>query len=281
MKEGKNKGESRAVGRQEIGDSLTLKPPRHERNEMTYSAAVPLSYHRWDCRYKLRNEWPVPSNQQCLCYIPGHTLLYSGSVDGQVNAALASFIPLRSLDPEGVETLTLERVSHPHSPCVCKMQQVLAWNVAERELRSSYTAHTDMVMDLCPLNELDLLASASLDGTICIWDIYLHRQRQRLDGGGHSANNKGIVSLAFCDDCRLLASGGYDHDVLIYSPFVETLITRLQGHHAPITNVTALKGKPELISGNGRKEGTGGNETVRVSVPTIYTNTRSHVCTHR
>lgn len=46
---------------------------------------------------------------------------------------------------------------------------------------------------------------------------------------GHS---KGVNSLTYNSKHRFLISSGFDHDVYIWSPFVNTMLYKLKGHHA-------------------------------------------------
>lgn len=98
-------------------------------------------------------------------------------------------------------------------------------------------------MQVLSIDHLGVLASASLDTKISIWDTYLSRERLKLTG-----HNKGVFSLSYNSDYRLLVSGGFDHDVFVWSPFVNTLLCKLPGHTAPLVSVCCVEDSPKLIS---------------------------------
>jgi WD40 repeat protein len=58
--------------------------------------------------------------------------------------------------------------------------QISGWSVPERELKTSFPGHSDTVLDLLSLSDLDCLASGSSDTSVCIWDLHVGRLRQKL-----------------------------------------------------------------------------------------------------
>lgn len=122
-------------------------------------------------RWQVRHKWPTPSTQMSLAYVPSKRLLYSGATTGVIYA----------WDMEGTEDM---------------------------EQRACLRGHSDIVFDLLSVDHLDLVASASLDTTVCLWDAYLGTQRQRLVG-----HKKGVFSLAYSTQFRLLFSAGFEHEV--------------------------------------------------------------------
>jgi len=110
----------------------------------------------------------------------------------------------------------------------------------------SLKGHTDVVVNLLFIDELDLLASGSMDGSIIVWDIYMSKIRQR--HVGHSG--KGVACLAFYAPERFLISGGYDHEVLVWSLFVNNLVHKLSGHGCTVSALVCNIQRAELISGD-------------------------------
>jgi len=154
-------------------------------------------------QYTVRNCWPTPHVQMCMCWVDTHEQLYSGSTAGMLHA----------------------------------------WSVDDREEKSCWYAHNDIVMELLSMPSLDNIASASLDTTICIWDTYTAARRQELRG-----HTKGVFSLAYNQDYRMLISAGFDHDAFIWSPFVPTLLFKLKGHSGSLVGVESVPGTPEVIT---------------------------------
>jgi WD40 repeat protein len=105
--------------------------------------------------------------------------------------------------------------------------------------------HSDVVMDLESIPTMDVLASASLDTNICLWDMVTGNKRKTLKGG----HTKGVCSLAYSSEYRFLASAGFDHEAVVWNPYVENLICRLKGHHCSLIGVEMNRsGGPEIIT---------------------------------
>jgi WD40 repeat protein len=100
-----------------------------------------------------------------------------------------------------------------------------SWNHFKRIEISFMKAHDDIINDLLLLEPFDCLASASSDGLIHMWDEYTFCKRQSFYG-----HSKGILSLAYSHSCKTLISAGYDHEALIWNPFVPELLNKLIGH---------------------------------------------------
>jgi WD40 repeat protein len=79
--------------------------------------------------------------------------------------------------------------------------------------------HVDAITVLLPLPKLQFLASAGLDSKIILWDtIKLTKKREYF--GFH---RKGIVTLQFNENLIILISGGIDHNIFIWNPYIGKL----------------------------------------------------------
>ena len=156
-------------------------------------------------RFVSQASWQAATVQMCLAWMPSNELLYSGGNDGMI----------------------------------------YAWDVKEKNphIVATMNGHTDIIMCLLALPDVDNLVSASLDTTICLWDTYTHHKTMRLTG-----HKKGVFSLSYHPNFRLLISSGFDHDAFVWSPFVKTLVYKLKGHHASLIGVECVKGKDEIIT---------------------------------
>jgi WD40 repeat protein len=76
-----------------------------------------------------------------------------------------------------------------------------------------------------------LLASASVDGTIKLWDNRTWKQQEVLRG-----SSGGVQSLAFSPEGRLLAWGGRDATVKIWDARTKQIL-RLRGHTSWVVDV--------------------------------------------
>jgi len=156
-------------------------------------------------RYQQLTMWATPGVQMALRYMPINKLMYSGATNGDV----------------------------------------YSWKIEERKMTSTLSGHSDIVMSLCELNKLNYLASASLDKTISIWDVFTNERLLHFQG-----HRKGVLDLAYTSDYRLLFSCGFEHDALVWSPFVQNCVAKLKGHHHALIGVQTIQDTPELITGD-------------------------------
>jgi WD40 repeat protein len=154
-------------------------------------------------RYTVQSTWATPGVQMALAYASESRLLYTGATNSNI----------------------------------------YSWNVGERNLVSTLTGHTDIVMSLIVLQKLNNLASASLDKTISVWDSHTNEQILRLHG-----HKKGVFDLTYNPNFRLLFSCGFEHDACVWSPFVNSMVYRLKGHHASLVGCQSVENSPEVLT---------------------------------
>jgi len=92
------------------------------------------------------------------------------------------------------------------------------------------------------------LASASQDGTVCLWttDIKKPRQVAVLDG-----SKDGVLSVAFAVDGKVLGAGGNDRAVHLWEYNGDQFLhQRLEGHQGPVQLVLFPVDGRTLLSGD-------------------------------
>ena len=108
------------------------------------------------------------------------------------------------------------------------------------------TGHSDSVSGIAYDSDGSLLASASDDGTIRLWDPANGREVRAL-----KAHQGAVTAVAFGADGSLLASGGDDGTVRLWNPTTgEPTHPRLTGDGKPVLGV-AVSGSGHLVAGAG------------------------------
>ena len=77
-----------------------------------------------------------------------------------------------------------------------------------------------------------LLASASFDSTIILWDVATQQSLGRL--GGHTTK---VYSMAFSPDGQLLASGYEDGAIILWDVRLQRSLARLHEHSGEVRSV--------------------------------------------
>lgn len=104
-------------------------------------------------------------------------------------------------------------------------------------------AHTDWINSITILDHLGLIATGSSDKIIKLWD--LNAQMLRSEHRGHT---KGIFSMTYSPEYRLMFSAGEENDVYVWNPFIGNIVKKLQGHDRYVTGVCAIPGTPHLVT---------------------------------
>lgn len=100
-----------------------------------------------------------------------------------------------------------------------------------------YHKKESQIMDLLPIPELGLLASAGFDGKICLWRMDTLQPKPPLIG-----HSKAVYSLDWYKGQNLILSAGLDHDVFVWNPLVNRKIFLLKGHNHSLVGVKWMPG---------------------------------------
>jgi WD40 repeat protein len=104
--------------------------------------------------------------------------------------------------------------------------------------------HKRAINDLLMIQDINLLASASSDASILMWDCAAMRPKKTLRG-----HKKGVFSLAYSMDYHCLLTAGVDQEALVWNPYVEKEpIFRLKGHTRGLCGIAVMPGTPQIIS---------------------------------
>jgi hypothetical protein len=112
----------------------------------------------WDAKhYKLRQRIPTSTVQMVVHWCEHYERLWSGGVDGSIT----------SWDTDELKAKVHVPASNPNSSIA---------------MRDALLGHSDTVTQLHSIAQQDVLASASLDTTIKLWDLHSGRLRKTLRG---------------------------------------------------------------------------------------------------
>src|SRR5204862_206373 len=113
--------------------------------------------------------------------------------------------------------------------------EVRLWREAGQTLHLVWPAHTDIVTSLAFSPDESLLASASWDGSVKLWELGEAgslRLRQTLVG-----HTQQVQPVAWSPDGSTLASGSHDHTIRLWEARQGSARVVLQGHRAAVNGL--------------------------------------------
>ncbi|MCE2402466.1 hypothetical protein J4G08_16480 [Candidatus Poribacteria bacterium] len=143
------------------------------------------------------------------------------------------------------------------NPAIEGIVEIFSWPEAKslRVLKK----HRDSVTAVA-WRDVSVLASASLDRRIILWDLHTGTPIQDLQG-----HSKGVSSLCFLNDKDMLVSTGIDQSVRVWDLTSGELIRSMNNHTLPVHDLALRPGEarlPVIVSA-------GDDRTVRFWQPTI------------
>eukprot|EP00667_Euglena_gracilis_P000553 EG_transcript_554 len=121
----------------------------------------------------------------------------------------------------------------------------LTTNIVDISCVRKINVHRELISELVWCDQIGVVSS-SWDCKICITDIEHGNVVRTL--GEHDGHTKSILSMDWSDDLKIIASAGCERDVYIWNPYIVHPVTKLQGHHAPVTSVAFNSEDMQLIT---------------------------------
>jgi WD40 repeat protein len=118
--------------------------------------------------------------------------------------------------------------------------------VSHPQLAAFLPGHIAMVHSVAFSRDGKLLASASEDRTVILWNVASRKPIARLEG-----HNKGVRCVVFSPDGKRLASAGEDKSVILWDVKSHKPIDKMDGHKAPISGIAFSPDGKRLASASG------------------------------
>lgn len=129
---------------------------------------------------------------------------------------------------------------------------IISYNLSHnQQSHTKLTGHTDYVLGMQVVPELNALFSCSMDKTIKLYDIFYWKVKSTKIG-----HTKGVHSIAYTSS-KLLFSASTERDIYVWNTFYEKPIQKLSGpHYDPIVSLRQPPKTPNLLYSTDKKGAT-------------------------
>ena len=235
----------------------------------------------------------IADSPQCsMVWEPQQKCLFTGQKDGKIlkweltnpNPLLEDTLNIKTVT-EKINKINLGKRDNANREETKRLLQQLK----EKSSRFKDNVNNPFLMDdknknvavscLLLLKKLQLLAASYYNGYIILWDTILKEFRKC-----YCDQISGIYTMAYDSIRNLLFTGGFNHDIYVYDPYIDSSsIYKLSGHSCSISNLDTNEKESELISldilGNIKVWDTSGLinfQTIKINEEVEETGKKSH-----
>ena len=213
----------------DLGSVIAADYVQYEQKKYVATTSNNNAINFWDHQnYTSCGKIPTPEIQMCIKWCGDVNLLFTGGLDDYIHA----------YDPREMT----ERYSTKREQDDARAES----RQGKRQEGGKSQAdvyHTDDILDLLCIPEHKLIASASADSNLCLWDMATLKGKSM-----HTDHTSKIYSLDWVENQKLILSAGLDHDIYIWNPIVKKTIYFLKGHNHSLVGVKWLKGTNQIVS---------------------------------
>ncbi|CAD8113358.1 unnamed protein product [Paramecium sonneborni] len=175
----------------------------------------------------------------CICAFSNSSIL-SGSVGGTIRIFyIDNALTSTKLNDHSGDILSLVKINDTNFGSASSDQTIRIWNFQRKVCEYILVGHQESVKALIYLQDVNQLASGSLDQTIKIWSLKNPKIKLNIQ------DNQKILALCYVSYKGLIVSGG-DSIISVYNILNGYCRDKLEGHTG---NVLCLKHLKDMING--------------------------------
>ena len=213
------------------------------------------SYNKKKCIFE-KNEILIPLlmteyTQYTMCFDFLTNYLYTGQTDGKIlkwDITLKKPILILDINDYNEKNNFVLPMIETSNNEYQKETKEIALKRGQSEfnkiLKSLPEKRRNMISCLIFISPLKILCSAHYNGLIILWDIVYNRPKRI-----YNDQKTGIYQILYNYNMNHLYTCGFDHDILIYDPYIgNEAIYKLKGHKSSINSISLIPENNELIS---------------------------------
>ncbi|MEB3279321.1 MAG: trypsin-like peptidase domain-containing protein [Lyngbya sp.] len=174
----------------------------------------------------------------------------SPPVNTSISNSNQTYALATSLEEKSGEILSVEIVP-PYAISGNSNGTISVWNLATGGLRKTWQGHNSSINGIAVSPNGQILATASDDGSIKLWDLTTAINTDTLPLlHSLTEHSNAVLSVEFTPDGRKLASGSWDNMIMIWDIQTGELLNTLVGHQQLVSTIAISPDGKILASGS-------------------------------